>query len=318
MKKNHKLGFSLVEISVVVLIIGILIAAITTGTNLVKKYKIASAQNLSANNPIYAMKDLVLWFEPTLGSSFNNFDNITDGYELDAWLNNSPSYNIGNAVAAGNKPIYVKYTINDIPSVTFTNDGNEYFEINDVASLLENSDLSIFILEKRNKAYDGQVRNIITSSGNGINISYNVSNQIVVKDKDGNVALIGENPRDVNLHYLTLYDGVDDGANNYDFKIATNTLIKDGYYHYLNKKLPESGVMSAHSIEIDASDNTSVASSSRFATGSIGNLRLGSDSNSFVGNISEVIIFNRKLRKQELLDIFKYFEAKYNLSLSTT
>ena len=70
MKKNYKLGFSLIEISVVVLIIGVLIAAITTGTDLVKRSKLASARNLSSNSSIYGMKDLVLWFEPSLPTVF--------------------------------------------------------------------------------------------------------------------------------------------------------------------------------------------------------------------------------------------------------
>jgi hypothetical protein len=57
--------------------------------------------------------------------------------------------------------------------------------------------------------------------------------------------------------------------------------------------------------------------SSRFATNTIGDIiTIGHDGSAYVGNISEIIIFNRRLRKDELLDIFSYFESKYNLSLS--
>ncbi|MDA7705054.1 prepilin-type N-terminal cleavage/methylation domain-containing protein [Rickettsiales bacterium] len=305
MKKNHKLGFSLVEISVVVLIIGVLIAAITTGTDLVKRSKTASAQNLSSNTAIYGMKDLVLWFEPALP---NSFDDESEGESLSLWSNNSPFYSIGSAVADGANPIpvYSKDAINHIPAVKFTA-VDQRLIINDVSNLLEQSDLSIFIVEDRDNSLT-TTRRIISSTGtNGLNIYYNASDNFTADNESGTAASSSAFTG-ANLHYLSLFDN--NGGGN--FEINGNIIIREGFYHYLNKKLPQAAAMPAPSTTIDSTTPY------QFDPNSIGVLRLGHDSQSYMGNIAEIIIFNRRLRKSELHDIFRYFEAKYNLSLSAT
>ena len=144
MNKNRKLGFSLVEISVVILIIGILIAAINSGIDLVNRSKIASAQNLSTNTAIYGMKDLVLWFEPSLPGSF---DDESESEGLLLWSNNSPFHNVGSAVQdeEGKAPIYTENSINNVPAASFRADTSTHLEISKVSRSLEESDLTIFI-----------------------------------------------------------------------------------------------------------------------------------------------------------------------------
>ena len=63
--KNLKKAFSLIELSVVVLIIGILIAGITSGSRLVRNSKLASAAQFTKSSDINSIADLVLWLEPT-------------------------------------------------------------------------------------------------------------------------------------------------------------------------------------------------------------------------------------------------------------
>lgn len=306
MNKNRKLGFSLVEISVVVLIIGILIAAINSGIDLVNRSKVASAQNLSTNTAIYGMKDLVLWFEPSLPSSF---DDESESEPLNLWTNNSPFYNIGSAVQDDDAqaPTYVTDSINNVPAARFQ--GNTYLEISKVSRLLEESDLTIFILENPNDNPQGKIISAVN-----FEISYNNESEILVKNVDGTdttsngtSSTFATNPGP-NLHFITLYDS-DDG----DFQINTETIVKDGFHYYNNKKLPQSGSMPIADIPIRNGEN-----SARFATGNMGDtITIGDNAESYDGNISEIIIFNRKLRKDELLDIFSYLESKYNLSLSS-
>ena len=50
--KNNASAFSLIEVSVVILVIGILVAGITLGSALVKKSRIAAAQTLTVSSPI--------------------------------------------------------------------------------------------------------------------------------------------------------------------------------------------------------------------------------------------------------------------------
>jgi type II secretory pathway pseudopilin PulG len=68
--KNKKLlAFSLIELSIVVLIIGILIAGITQGSRLIQQSKIKTAQNQTTNSPVNSIPDLNLWLETTLDGS---------------------------------------------------------------------------------------------------------------------------------------------------------------------------------------------------------------------------------------------------------
>lgn len=313
MKKNYKLGFSLIEISVVVLIIGVLIAAITTGTDLVKRSKLASARNLSSNSSIYGMKDLVLWFEPSLPTSFYAEG---EGEPIEVWSNNSKFYSIGSAVQSSDEnpklPIYIKDAINHIPAVRFycesASDCGQHLNIPDVAGLLEETDLTIFILENRNSNNTDVKRNILTSGGNnGLEIYYNNSDQFTVDNKSGEPKISNVSPVAPTLHYLSLFYS----SNNEDFKVDDNIIIRKGYNYYKNKRLPENGAMPSVTTVIQDNDENS-----RFSTGSMGEtIKIGNDTQSYSGNIAEILIFNRRLRQEELVDIFDYFEAKYNIAL---
>ena len=68
--KNKKLlAFSLIELSIVVLIIGILIAGVTQGSRLIRQSKIKTAQNQTTNSPVNSITGLNLWLETTLDDS---------------------------------------------------------------------------------------------------------------------------------------------------------------------------------------------------------------------------------------------------------
>ena len=313
MKKNYKLGFSLIEISVVVLIIGVLIAAITTGTDLVKKSKVASARNLSSNSAIYGMSDLVLWLESSLPTSFPAEG---EGESVKLWSNNSPFYNIGSAIADGDNetPMYKRYAINHTPSVRFFCDGGvckRYLKVPSISRLLEETDLTIFILENRDAGHGALERRIISTSngdnaiiGKGLNIYYNTSDQLTVSNSNGDSFPSTDVTPGPSLHYLTLF-------NDDDFMVNGNTILRKGFNYYHNKRLPESGSMPSVTTTIESSGDV------RFATNSMGNIiRIGDSVKSYIGNLPEIIIFNRKLRQKEMIDIFNYFEAKYNIVLS--
>ncbi|MBU6140174.1 MAG: hypothetical protein KGP29_01270 [Proteobacteria bacterium] len=72
MKKNQKKlkAFSLVELSVVILIVSIVIEGITSASRLVYQSRINSARFLTISSPINGIKDLLVWFESTSDASF--------------------------------------------------------------------------------------------------------------------------------------------------------------------------------------------------------------------------------------------------------
>ena len=70
MNQERRSGFSLLEVSAVILIIGILIAGVMGGNILVAKTRIAAAKTLTVSSPINGIKDSALWLESSTDASF--------------------------------------------------------------------------------------------------------------------------------------------------------------------------------------------------------------------------------------------------------
>ena len=70
MKTKNLKAFSLIELSIVILIIGILVAGVTQSSRLIREFKLTTAKNLTRNSPVSSIKGLYFWFETTSESSF--------------------------------------------------------------------------------------------------------------------------------------------------------------------------------------------------------------------------------------------------------
>ena len=151
--KNFKKAFSLIELSIVVLIIGILIAGITSGSRLVRNSKLASAAQFTKSSDVNSIPDLVLWLEPTMPNSFaidpasstgslealpgSNYNKLTDknnanyikdtDYPSDLdyisrWNDINPRATSKKSVVQdynSNRPRYVANAINGLPALRF-------------------------------------------------------------------------------------------------------------------------------------------------------------------------------------------------------
>ncbi len=60
MQKNYN-AFSLIELSIVILIIGILVAGVTKGSTLYQKIKLSSARSVTNNSPVAYISGLSVW-----------------------------------------------------------------------------------------------------------------------------------------------------------------------------------------------------------------------------------------------------------------
>jgi len=65
-----KAAFSLIELSVAILIIGLLVGGILGGTDLIKDASLANAQKMTTNSEVGSIANLSLWLETTLPQSF--------------------------------------------------------------------------------------------------------------------------------------------------------------------------------------------------------------------------------------------------------
>jgi len=129
MKNYRKLknAFSLIELSIVILIVGILVAGVTSSSRLIKRMKITVAQNLTQSSPVPSIKDLSVWYESSLEKSFIDSEE-SDGTPITNWFDNniqsSFKYDFKQATVA-NQPKYSEGIINNLPAVRF--DGTDDF-----------------------------------------------------------------------------------------------------------------------------------------------------------------------------------------------
>lgn len=97
-KTTNQKAFSLIEISMVILVIGILIAGISQGIDLYDDYRLNSAQNLTKNSQVNRIPDLEMWLETTSENSlatgtstFTDNPNPVDQDSIGRWNNINPN-----------------------------------------------------------------------------------------------------------------------------------------------------------------------------------------------------------------------------------
>ena len=141
-QKFTKKAFSLIEIAVVLAIIGILLASVVIGKNLVDKAKIANAQALTVNSPVHSLdKNLVFWHETSFGQeSYNN--NIWLDYQQDKTKRSN------TASSPPSPPTFLtteqdSKLINNLPTLRFTATNSLS---QPALSRLKNSFFTIFVM----------------------------------------------------------------------------------------------------------------------------------------------------------------------------
>ncbi len=128
LKNTRYQAFSFIELSVVILIIGILIAGLLASQTIISKFRITSAQTLTISSPVNGISDSTIWLESSLDKSFKDSES-SDTNTLSAWYDIRESVNKNNAIQtnSSNAPTYSN-TINYIHAVKF--DGtNSYLTI---------------------------------------------------------------------------------------------------------------------------------------------------------------------------------------------
>jgi prepilin-type N-terminal cleavage/methylation domain-containing protein len=65
-RKGSKKAFTLLEISVVLILVGLLIVGVVGGQVLIQKAQLAKAKSLTSSSPMIMIEDLNLWMETTL------------------------------------------------------------------------------------------------------------------------------------------------------------------------------------------------------------------------------------------------------------
>jgi len=118
-------AFSLIELSIVILIIGIVVAGITQGSRLVREMRIQAAASLTKSSGINGIKGLTMWLETTSSSSITSSTsslNPDNNDKVAGWVDINPqkSGKINLTQTDDSlRPTYIVDGIGNLPSIKF-------------------------------------------------------------------------------------------------------------------------------------------------------------------------------------------------------
>ena len=334
MKKNK--AFSLVELSVVILIIGILIAGVTQSGRLIRQIKLSTARSLTSSSDVASIRDVTAWFEASTAGVFTDIygnTDIDDKSKLRAWrdvnpqkaISDKPIMKNGTAVDGSTnntEPKYIISGINGLPSVYFdggANNGDATLSdaTGDLISTTDTATMPILALDKtysmfavfRSDKGKAQQNAIIAQIGNGTDLTDQSFASIGLLD--------GDSTNNSKPGFITSQAKATSWLT--DARITDyNDYIVGALVDFITPTSP--GDASVKLFVNSLTPVTYVGSDPRVATtiGAakfvIGASNHATPSKHFTGMISEVIVFDRKIKDEEALGVMKYLRKKYNIN----
>lgn len=297
MKKTKFKAFSLIELSIVIIVIGIIIAGVTQGSSLIIKARLNAAKALTQSSPVSAITGLRLWLETTMEDSFAP-DQASDDNAIQIWYDRNPQ--VSGKLYARTPSTTIKYKqnsyINSLPSLYFPSGAtSDFFTVStDSASTVataiptSNNIFSYFLVVRSEAA--GEARNVFhNGSSDGWGYAHTTTNKQV--SFSGTLSATG-------------------GASFTKAEIISAT-YSGGTVSTSNLKLYTDG-----SLEIITVNNaTTVATpTTGLYIGSIDGT--GSTTANWKGYISEVIIFEKKLSDTDRRAVEEYLGKKYNIKVA--
>ena len=301
MIKNHRhRAFSLIEISVVIVIIGILIAGISSGIELYDDFKLKVAQNITKNSRVSRIPDLEAWYETTSENSlatgtttFADKSNPADQDQIGRWNDINPNIiatakNNATQGTLDNQPKYIRKGMNGLPTLLF--DGtNDFFSFN--GDFLAGADYTIFVVEARNS---GKNNNFFIAGSQNLE-SQNLILGYWYKDIANN--------RDIITHSHYSSNRIDKAISVY------NSPILSFHSFVFGKNLGKESYLNGVQKIFNISQKTPLAS---YQNSTIGKAY----SNDFYqGFIAEIIFYSRALTDKERQEVELYLSKKWGVKL---
>jgi hypothetical protein len=284
MKNNQKTAFSIIELSIIMILIGLIITGVVvTRSDLflrANNNKIIAATKYSVLREI---DDLAIWFDAATDESFKNSE-MTANNPLTMWKNISPK-NYGNfnveQLTPTNQPTY-SFDDNDaLPLLRF--DGSDLLSTANIISgynFAKQNQITVFLVQKYNSPlhtansilWNPSVDNVFSANITNIsgNIIWGFANSQISATPSGF------------LNSWNIVTLVRNSNNNGQIRVNGSNL--------------QTAVMSDN-LNISASDNLDIG------TGLNGDLR-------------EIAIFKRELSPLEIKSVEKYLSDKWDINLN--
>jgi prepilin-type N-terminal cleavage/methylation domain-containing protein len=284
MKKNQK-GFSLIELSIVLVIIGILTVAIIEGASMIGSARISSARDFTSKSPVRDISGLIAWYETSLINSLNTSE-TKEGGNISKWYDTNPASVITKKNTLTKAPdstvTYLIRGINNTPSLKFSGSGK--ISISDFFQGSFQQATVFFVIKP----------SIISGTLT-----------LFDSDSSGSTSSISIKSNAINLN---AGNSVDTATGIYPANFSNGMTYIVAVYlaqsyskAYLNNAYNQAG-----NVNIDAGSN-------QIKGATIGSNKSGG--NYFNGLISEVIIYNRMLPINERKDVMRYLSGKYKVQV---
>jgi prepilin-type N-terminal cleavage/methylation domain-containing protein len=293
MKNLHKKAFSLIEISVVILIIGMLIAGISQGIDLYQDSRLATARSLTQNSRVGRIPDLVSWYETTAENifssgttSFQNIEKVQANQKINRWKDSNPNsifkYDASQTSSA-NQPKIIFDKDSSLPIVRF--DSPSFLNLPDGTVPYGNSEYTVIFISK--------------------------------VDVSGNYGVLGSgNYGTQNQTNAFRYDSVGKMVNYWwhdDLSSLINTTINNKFQIFIfdyNKSI--------RNLYVDGVLKKYISSTTKPRESTNLNNTIGKTYSVeyLVGSIAELIIYDRALLNSERKDIEKYLSKKWSIKIN--
>ncbi len=277
-------AFTLVELSIVLVIIALLIGGISIGTRLISGSRQVAAQNMSDRSPIFEIFNSELEASVELWLDANDANTVKKDANglVTEWRDKSKNERHALQATETNRPSAVSREFNGLTVIDFDGTDN-YLSTQDTVLNPGSSDFSVFIVANFDSS--GNSENLLSQQdGTGTGRAY-------LRDSGSNVIESG-------------VGGVSTTA---------QAIVTSKYQIY---SLTHDN--SANEILI-YTNNSSESASSIAAEQATGVLNIGaakSATNFLDGTIGEIIIFDKVLNSQERKEIYNYLTTKWNLELT--
>ena len=316
---KHKLkAFSLIELSIVILVIGILIAGIMEGRNILYKAKLSAARALSQSSDVASIKNLIFWMDATQENSVINTSDskiVSDGDNIKSWTDRNPQFQVPlvfSTSTANTYPIYRDSAINGLPALQFNGSngaGSGYYLSTPSESRIAKPDnFSIFAVftalsghttNSRIGILAKQKTDTVGSEMYGIN--FNGLDQTI------NSVVMGGSP--LGLVSVNLYEPISN-------IITDNVASIAGVTHNTQNSTSGFKLYKNGTNFVSKAPSTSIIDAGTALN--IGSGRTLIDTTRFCKcYISEIIMYDRALKKEEINSVTKYLGQKWGIAVAS-
>lgn len=294
-------AFSLIEVSIVILIIGILIIGVIESSSLVTMSKINSARALTNSSPVSSIPDLYAWFETTTENSYAEgiFEDLEDGDLITTWNDINPQNRNRFTLTQSTtnyKPTYNYDSTLGIPTLIF--DGTDDVMTSTTNfGITGNPDFTIFVVA----SVSGGSYGPFLTFGNPSTCDW------LMFGRNNNSSENGE-----------LYNGFYASGQNFTHaNVGTDSIFAIHTW----RRTTSNGSNNDHTGNTVYTNGTSqtLTNQGTACTPSItaSVLSVGSDpeGRDLNGEIGEIIVFNRALKTEERVSVENYLSQKWNIAL---